>query len=557
VTGRVRPIGLRGKIQLSLHQKLIGLTAVMITTIVACLTIYFPLHEIQSVRGMLNTRVAGYGAMMSSQVRSAVAFSDRATATEVLASLTADPDLAAATLFGAHGERLYQHGEPSSWTDRAREGVVSPRVFSMADRVAVVTPVETLEGPVGTLVIELSTDRMEVDLRRIVITAVAAGAAALAFGIAAAWFIARSVARRLSAIARVATAVASGASPGGSVDDSSSDEIGSLAGAFNHMVDQLARVHRELEERVQARTAELTTANQHLVVEMEQRSRMELELRQAQKLESVGRLASGIAHEINTPVQFVSDSCQFLRDACVDVREAIETYRQIMVDIVDGTTGCAAAASQARQMEADNDLDYLMENIPLAADRSIEGLDRVAAIVRAMKEFAYPERKERALADINHAIETTLVVSASEYKYQADVKTELGEIPKVMCHIGEFNQVMLNMVVNAAHAIQDVVEGTGEKGEIAIRTWADGPDVMISIRDSGKGIPPATIEKIFDPFFTTKAFGKGTGQGLAIARSVIVDKHRGKLTVASQVGQGTTFTIALPIDGGARTAAAV
>ena len=540
---------------MTLHQKLIGLTAGLITAIVGFLTIYFPREQILSIKKMLNTRAAAYGAMMSSQVRSAVAFSDHATASEVLSPLATEPDVASASLFGPEGEQLYRLGHPSNWVPKASAGVVAPRVFSLEDRVAVVTPVESLEGPVGTLVIELSTARMEADLRRIVVTAIAAGAAALLFGIAATWLIARSVARRLRAIADVASSVASGEGQGQTVDDSSSDEIGSLAGAFNHMVEQLDRIHHELEDRVTARTAELTSANQQLMVEMEQRSRMELELRQAQKLESVGRLASGIAHEINTPIQFVSDSCQFLRDACQDVRRVIEGYREILAEVQGGATASSDALGRAEAMEEERDLAYLLDNIPPAVERSIEGLDRVAAIVRAMKEFAYPERKERALADINHAIQTTLMVSANEYKYQAEVKTELGEIPRVMCHVGEFNQVILNIVVNAVHAIQDVVEGTGQKGEIAIRTWADGPSVMISIRDTGKGIAPAIIDKIFDPFFTTKEVGKGTGQGLAIARSVIVDKHRGKLTVTSQVGQGTTFTIALPVDAAAQPAA--
>jgi signal transduction histidine kinase len=362
----------------------------------------------------------------------------------------------------------------------------------------------------------------------------------------------------------VATAVASGEKSSAAVDDSSSDEIGSLAGAFDRMVvqlqaeqerlrstvrektaaeDALAQVNRELEDRVQARTSELTAANQQLVVQMEERSRIEMELRQAQKLESVGRLASGIAHEINTPVQFVSDSCHFLRDAIRDVQQVIEGYRAIAADPQGD------AQSRAEELEEDADVPYLLENMPLAVGRTIEGLERVASIVRAMKEFAYPERKEKALADINHAIETTLMVSKNEYKYVAEVQTELGELPKVLCHVGELNQVILNVLVNAAHAIQDVVQGSGDKGEIVIRTWVEGQDVRIAIRDTGKGIPREIIDKVFDPFFTTKEVGKGTGQGLAIARSVVVDKHGGKLTVESEIGRGTEFTISLPIAG--------
>ncbi|HWM85456.1 MAG TPA: ATP-binding protein, partial [Kofleriaceae bacterium] len=518
----------------------------------------------------LTSKASGYGGMLSVQLRSAVAFADRETAREVLSSLESEPDLAAVVLFGSRGQRLYERGRASQWVDRARDGVVSPRLFGHGDRVALVTPVESLEGPIGTLVIELSTSQMQAGMRRVVSTAIAAGVAALLFGIAAAWLIARSLARRLRDIANVATAVASGDTSVVWVNDTSSDEIGSLADAFNRMVSQLqseeehlrlavreltaadealARANRELEDRVEARTAELTTANQQLVVELEERSRMEMELRQAQKLESVGRLASGIAHEINTPIQFVSDSCHFLRDSIGDVHRLIAEYRRIVTEVSAGAIDGKAALSMAEEAEADADLEYLAENMPLAVGRSIEGLERVASIVRAMKEFAYPERKERALADLNQAIQTTLMVSNNETKYLADVKTELGELPKVLCHVGELNQVILNIVINAAHAMQEGVNRTGTKGTITIRTWTAGSDVFVSIRDTGTGIPPEIVDKIFDPFFTTKEVGKGTGQGLAIARSIVVDKHGGTLTLETELGRGTMFTISLPIEG--------
>jgi signal transduction histidine kinase len=194
------------------------------------------------------------------------------------------------------------------------------------------------------------------------------------------------------------------------------------------------------------------------------------------------------------------------------------------------------------------DLEYLAEEVPKALAQSMDGIERIATIVRAMKEFAHPGGDEKALEDLNKAIETTVEVSRNEWKYVADVTTDLAaDLPLVCCLLGPINQVVLNIVVNAAHAIGDVVKATGQKGRITITTRPDGDWVEIRIADTGGGIPDAIRQKIFDPFFTTKPVGKGTGQGLAIARSVVVDKHGGTITVESQVGRGTTFILRLPV----------
>jgi len=283
-------------------------------------------------------------------------------------------------------------------------------------------------------------------------------------------------------------------------------------------------------QELTVRSCELTTAIESLHVEMEHRTRIEIELRQAQKLESVGRLAAGVAHEINTPVQFVSDSLQFVRDGMTDL------FGVVVANIT------ADAASET-------DLPYLTEHLPKALDRALDGLDRVATIVRSMKAFAHPDSKEMAAADLNHAIESTLTMARNEYKYVADLETELGELPPVRCHVGELNQAVLNIVVNAAHAIGDVVAGTSTRGRIRVSTYREGDVVVIAIADTGGGIPDHIHNYIFDPFFTTKEVGRGTGQGLAIARSVIVDKHHGRLEFETSVGRGTTFFIRLAIDG--------
>jgi signal transduction histidine kinase len=194
------------------------------------------------------------------------------------------------------------------------------------------------------------------------------------------------------------------------------------------------------------------------------------------------------------------------------------------------------------------DVDYLMEEIPKAIEQSLDGVTRVATLVRAMKDFAHPEAKEKAAADINEALRSTLVVARNELKYVADVETDLGSVPPVICNIGELNQVFLNLLVNAAHAIAEAKKLTGAKGLIRVRTWTEANAVLISVSDTGSGIPENIRDKVFNPFFTTKAIGRGTGQGLAIARSIVVEMHGGTLTFKSAIGKGTTFYVRLPLD---------
>jgi two-component system NtrC family sensor kinase len=186
--------------------------------------------------------------------------------------------------------------------------------------------------------------------------------------------------------------------------------------------------------------------------------------------------------------------------------------------------------------------------VPGSFESCQDGISRISTIVRAMKEFAHPDQSEMASADLNRALQTTLAVAKNEYKYVADVTTDFGDLPPVLCHVGDLNQVFLNLIVNAAHAIGDVVGKGGSKGTIRITTCQEGDSARIDIADTGSGIPEAIRQRIFDPFFTTKEVGKGTGQGLAIARSIVVTKHHGSLTFESEVGKGTTFTIRLPID---------
>ncbi|MEW5874527.1 MAG: ATP-binding protein [Candidatus Zixiibacteriota bacterium] len=268
---------------------------------------------------------------------------------------------------------------------------------------------------------------------------------------------------------------------------------------------------------------------------------------QSQKLESVGRLAAGIAHEINTPVQFVSDSVNFIGDAIRDLTRLVGIYHDHLAAALDGTTALPSAAELA-ELERDADLEFLLTELPNAIQTSRDGLSRVATIVRSMKEFAHPDHPEKTDADLNRSIESTLGIARNEYKYVADLETEFGNLPPVPCYVGEFNQAVLNILVNAAQAIGDMVEGTDQRGIIRVKTRALEDCAEVVIEDTGPGIPEGIRDRVFDHFFTTKPVGHGTGQGLAIARSIIVEKHKGELSFATEVGKGTTFTIRLPFE---------
>ena len=262
---------------------------------------------------------------------------------------------------------------------------------------------------------------------------------------------------------------------------------------------------------------------------VEQRQQLEGQLHLARKLELVGQLASGIAHEINTPLQFIGDNAVFLKSAFDKLSTSISPSAR-------DDSGADAIPPAA--------LNILLNDVSDAFRDTFEGVQRVRETVQAMKEFAHPGDLEIASTDLNQAVRTTLIVARNEYKHAADVKSVFGDIPPVDCRRAEINKVLLNLIVNAAHAIEGA--GRSGRGTITITSSVDGPHVRIDVADTGCGIPASVMPRIFDPFFTTKAVGKGSGQGLAIARN-IVKSHGGELSVVSTVGEGTTFTIKLPV----------
>ncbi|MFZ5495007.1 MAG: PAS domain-containing sensor histidine kinase [Verrucomicrobiota bacterium] len=278
------------------------------------------------------------------------------------------------------------------------------------------------------------------------------------------------------------------------------------------------------------------------------RREMETKLQLAQRLEFIGRLAAGIAHEINTPTQFITDNAHFLGDAFRQLEQTIAAFRRLREEAA-AHPSLATATAVTRVAEEKCETDYYLGEIPRTLAQSLEGLERVAKIVRSLKEFSHPQNANRTQADLNHAIETAVAVSRHEWKYVADVVTDLdSNLPKVPCIVDAFNQVILNLLINASHAIGTALKQTrAPKGTITIRTRQEGGHVVVEVQDTGTGIAPEHRSKIFEPFFTTKEVGKGTGQGLALVHAVIVAQHGGAVEFDTEVGRGTTFRLRLPL----------
>jgi len=285
--------------------------------------------------------------------------------------------------------------------------------------------------------------------------------------------------------------------------------------------------------------------------DISERKKIEAQQRHAQKLESIGQLAAGIAHEINTPIQYTADNTHFLKDSFGEIETALKSYSRLYESVKAGLQ-TKAVVREIEKVTSEIDLDYLREEIPKAIAQSLEGLENVAKIVSAMKQFAHPGMDEKILTDINKAIQNTITISRNEWKYVADMMTDFDpSMPLIACLPGEFNQVILNIVVNAAHAIGDTEDAkSGRKGTIKVTTRREGRWAEIRISDTGPGIPKEIRDRIFDPFFTTKEVGKGSGQGLAISHSVIVKKHGGTIGFETEINKGTTMIIRLPMGNG-------
>jgi two-component system, NtrC family, sensor kinase len=306
--------------------------------------------------------------------------------------------------------------------------------------------------------------------------------------------------------------------------------------------------NQALELVVDLKTAQLDLERKKLEAALSDLQHAQAELLHASKLTAIGQLAAGIAHEINTPMQFVGDNTHFMQRAFSALLPLIERLREWDQRDVDGTA-LEREWPELRQKLKRAKAGLLCSEVPRAIDGSLEGIKRVTNIVRAMKEFSHPSSGNATPANLNDAILSTIEVTRNVWKYVATLETDFDPtLPAVPCLRDEFNQVVLNLIVNAAHAIAEVTkDGAEGKGVISVRTRTVGEHAEVSVSDTGTGIPEAIRARVFEPFFTTKAVGKGTGQGLAMAYAVINERHSGKIWLESEVGKGTTFFVQLPL----------
>ncbi|MBV1888632.1 MAG: PAS domain S-box protein [Proteobacteria bacterium] len=280
-----------------------------------------------------------------------------------------------------------------------------------------------------------------------------------------------------------------------------------------------------------------------VIRDVSERAALEEQLNQAQKLEAIGQLSAGIAHEINTPIQYINDNMCAISDYLVDIELMSAGYQKLLKELEQQNL-LGKQVAMLRNLEQQCDLEFIQQDTPKAMRQSLQGIQRVSEIVKAMKNFSHSGTGQVSMLDINESIESTLTVARNEYKYVADIELELGELPLVECHAGELNQVFLNLIVNAAHAIE---EKGGSRGTIRITTSVpEAGYIEVCITDNGCGIPEAVRQKVYDPFFTTKEVGKGTGQGLNLAFQTIERQHKGRIYLDSKEGEGTQFRIKIP-----------
>ncbi|KZM44192.1 histidine kinase [Marinomonas sp. SBI22] len=331
---------------------------------------------------------------------------------------------------------------------------------------------------------------------------------------------------------------------------SGKDELAAVSSAFNLMAKNLHEAsekrdlieaelkdfNQKLEEIVQKRTKIIIDKNQQLETANKNIKDTQTKLMQSEKMASVGLLAAGVAHEINNPMSFIISNVDILEEYSEQFLSLIMLYKQISLD----STNKEALLKQIEAFENEIDLDFIEQDLPSLIKDTKEGTSRVKEIVQGLKDFSHADQESsHSYSDLNDCINSTLKVANNELKYHCDIQTNLEELPKTYCAPGQIKQVILNLLINAGHAIK-------EKGTIEINSQFSNGQITVSIKDDGCGIPEDKIDKLFDPFYTTKPLGKGTGLGLAISYGIIQD-HKGKIDIESKQGVGSTFTISLPV----------
>jgi signal transduction histidine kinase len=404
----------------------------------------------------------------------------------------------------------------------------------------------------STRAVDLATERARNLIKTSAELVLIFGVVALILAVGAGLLISRSIYIPLFELKAAAVEIGKG-KLNTQIEVKSNDEVGQLAASFKKMLNNLQKTttsidnlnqeindRKKAEESVRLACEDLEKANQEL-------KEMQSQLVQNEKLASIGQLAAGVAHEMNTPVGFVASNFETLENYMEKILELFQMYSELLSKIETSEKAeLLDVADAINKTWNEMKIDFILEDLPVLFNDSKEGIGRVTSIVQNLRDFSRVEQPENLdIYNINEGIKATLVVAQNEIKYDADVEIEFSEVPQIICNTGQINQVLLNILMNAAQAIKS--EGRDDKGKITIRTYATDDDIICEISDDGPGIESDKLQKIFDPFFTTKPIGMGTGLGLSISYDIIVIKHKGMLLVDNSVGKGTTFTIKLPI----------